>query len=224
MITKRRNHWLAECQGYLVDNERWGLWPWKDQLINWLVEDGQSALAEKVRAVQLEFQDDTDLAWAHQAQTEGLRLIKEIIKMAKNPLDRIFLSHSSADKNRVRDYHKTLTQLGYNSWLDEDAMTAGVPLERSLLEGMKSSVAAVFFITPAFKDNRYLSAEVDYAVAEKTQRGEGFAIITLVLASGDPEPEVPDLLRRFVWKRPASDLEGLREIIRAIPAGTTFGA
>jgi len=109
--------------------------------------------------------------------------IKEILQRAKEPHDGIFLSHSSADKVRIRDYYNTLKQLGYNPWLDEDAMSAGTPLERALLDGMKTSMAAVFFITPE----------------EKT-------------------PAVPELLRRFVWKQPASDLEGLREILRALPS------
>ena len=136
--------------------------------------------------------------------------------MANDPRNNIFLSHSSADKDRVRDYHRTLVQLGYNPWLDEEAMAAGAPLERALLEGMKNSMAAVFFITETFSDKRYLSSEIDYAIGEKTSRGDEFSIITLVL-SADNSVVVPDLLRRFVWKKPASDLEGIREILRSLP-------
>ena len=73
---------------------------------------------------------------------------------------RIFLSHKGADKPRVREYKKTLEALGFDPWLDEDAMTAGTNLERGLLEGFKTSCAAVFFITPNYVDENYLASEV----------------------------------------------------------------
>jgi hypothetical protein len=217
MGLKNRNEWLADCLRYIASDERWGLASWQKDLAQWLTDSRQTELAEKVRTMTLVFQEDTDLAWAHNAQTNGLMVIRNLLDVAKDRQDRIFLSHSSGDKDRVRDYYRTLKQLGYNPWLDEEAIAAGAPLERALLEGMTTSMAAVFFVTRAFKDKGYLGTEIDYAVAEKTKRGDGFAIITLVLTSSRLAPEVPELLRRFVWKRPASDLAGLREILKALP-------
>ena len=40
---------------------------------------------------------------------------------------KIFLSHKSTDKDAVTDFQKTLRHLGYDPWLDEDAMPAGRP-------------------------------------------------------------------------------------------------
>ena len=219
MRMKSRNEWLTECRQYIASDERWCLESWQDELVQWLIDTKQSEYAAKVRDLKLVFADDTDIGWAYEVQTNGLRVTREILEMAKDPHNRIFLSHSSADKERVRDYYKTLKQLGFDPWLDEEAMTAGVPLQRALLEGMKTSMAAVFFITPNFRDKEYLSTEVDYAINEKTKRADGFAIITLVLALGDAEPDVPELLQCFVWRKPASDLDGLREILRALPTG-----
>jgi hypothetical protein len=127
---------------------------------------------------------------------------------------RIFLSHKGIDKPLIREYKYTLELLGFDTWLDEDALTAGTELERGILKGFKDSCAAIFFITHNYKDENYLATEIDYAIAEKRDKGERFSIITLVL---NDEAKVPGLLSRYVWKTPASQLEAIREIIKALP-------
>lgn len=130
---------------------------------------------------------------------------------------KIFLSHKGFDKPLVRDFSETLRTLGFQPWLDEDDMPAGTQLHRGILKGFSESCAAVFFVTPKFVDEKYLEREVNYAISEKTERGNRFSIITLVFGDGTAAGKVPDLLHEFVWKEPKSDLEALREIIRALP-------
>jgi hypothetical protein len=132
-------------------------------------------------------------------------------------LMKIFLSHKGLDKPRVRPFKETLLLLGFSPWFDEDSMTAGTNLERGILKGFQDSCAAVFFITPNFIDESYLATEVDYAIQQKRDKGDKFAIITLVFGDGTAKGKVPDLLRRYVWKEPKSDLEALQEIIKALP-------
>jgi hypothetical protein len=148
---------------------------------------------------------------------KALASSQQELLMAELPR-RIFLSHSGADKGLVREFKSTLELLKFDPWLDEDAMSAGVNLERGLLQGFKESCAAVFFVTPNFKDEGFLAKEVDYAIAEKHVKGERFGIITLVFPNDDGSSgQVPDLLRRYVWKTPRSKLEALCELIRALP-------
>lgn len=130
---------------------------------------------------------------------------------------KIFLSHKGINKDIVRNYKGTLESLGFDPWLDEDAMPAGSNLDRAILQGFKDSCAVVFFITSEFKDERYLATEVDYAIAQKREKGSKFSIITLVLAGKGGMTNVPELLRSYVWKEPTSELEALREIIKALP-------
>lgn len=130
---------------------------------------------------------------------------------------KLFLSHKGADKSLVREYKKTLEELGFAPWLDEDAMTAGVELERGILRGFEESCAAIFFVTPNYKDENYLATEIDYAIAEKRKKGDKFAIVTLVFSSNGTKGAVPSLLHRYVWKEPQNDLEAIREIVRAVP-------
>jgi hypothetical protein len=133
---------------------------------------------------------------------------------------KIFLSHKGADKPLVREFKRTLELLGFDPWLDEDAMQAGAELERSLLKGFSESCAAVFFVTPNYIDENYLASEIDYAIQEKRKKGDKFSIITLVLGEGNNKGTVPELLHRYVWKEPKSDLEALREVIKALPVKT----
>jgi len=124
-------------------------------------------------------------------------LVKHEHVMGLRPM-KIFLSHKGADKPRIRNYHDTLKLLGFDSWLDEDAMTAGTNLQRGILQGMADSCAAVFFVTPNYVDDNFLATEIDYAIEEKRKKGDLFAIITLVLESEKRKGAVPELLRRYV--------------------------
>lgn len=131
---------------------------------------------------------------------------------------KIFLSHRGSNKGMVREYFNVLKELGYEPWLDEDAMAAGVTLDRGILEGMKDSCACVFFITPQYEDNGYLEDEINYAKMEKRAKGSKFAIITLELEDEKgSKANIPELLKPYVWKKPSSSLEALQEIIRALP-------
>jgi len=140
------------------------------------------------------------------------------IDMTISDSKKVFLSHKGVDKEYVIDFKKSLDLLGYDPWLDEDAMPAGTPLERGLLQGMQDSCGVVFFITPSFKDEGFLETEVNYAIAEKRTKGDKFAIIALQFVDQDGNTgEIPQLLKTYVWKKPKSPLEALREIVRALP-------
>ncbi|MBU3185683.1 toll/interleukin-1 receptor domain-containing protein [Clostridium estertheticum] len=130
---------------------------------------------------------------------------------------KIFLSHKGIDKSKVRDFKNTLELIGFEPWLDEDAMNAGVELERGIKQGFTDSCAAVFFVTPNFVDESYLSSEVNYAIMEKRKKKEKFSIITLVFEENGVNGTVPELLEPYVWKVPKTDLEAIREIIKALP-------
>jgi len=150
-----------------------------------------------------------------------IQFVITIIEAEASMPKKIFLSHKGVDKPVIREYFHVLRTIGFDPWLDEDAMVAGSPLERALLTGMKESCAAVFFVTPDYKDENYLASEVNYAIAQKREKAEKFSIITLVLmdANGN-KGVVPELLRQYVWKEPSSSLQGLNEILRALPIET----
>jgi hypothetical protein len=127
---------------------------------------------------------------------------------------RIFLSHKSVDKPLVYRYHHALKATGFDPWLDETNMAAGANLEREVLRGFEESCAAVFFITENFRDEKYLAAEVDYAVMQKRKKDKKFAIITLRYANA---AEIPGLLTPYIYKDITNDLQGFKELVAALP-------
>ena len=153
----------------------------------------------------------------------AFEVYKEEFLVRKNR--RIFLSHKSADKPLVRQFFETLKLLGFDPWLDEDAMPAGAELHRAIQQGFHDSCAAVFFITPSFRDEAFLRSEINHAVAEKTAKGDRFAIVSLSFPDENgAHVEPPDPLRSYLWKEPTSQLDALKEILRALPlaVGTPF--
>lgn len=127
---------------------------------------------------------------------------------------KIFLSHKSADKPLVYRYFYALRTVGFDPWLDESNMPAGANLERELLRGFEESCAAVFFITDNFKDDKYLAAEVDYAIMQKRKKDKKFAIVTLRYANA---AAIPALLKPYIYKEVANDLEGFDALVKALP-------
>ena len=131
---------------------------------------------------------------------------------------KLFLSHKGADKSMVREYFSILKMLGFDPWLDEDAMAWGTNLERGILQGFKDSCAAIFFITPHFKDEGYLATEIDYAIKEKRDKGDKFAIIAVRFRdSKGNKGDVPELLTPYVYGDPKSHLKALSGILKGIP-------
>ncbi len=150
--------------------------------------------------------------------------LDEISDSLKHTLERfepaettkVFLSHKSIDKPTVSRYTSALKICGFQPWIDDDEMPAGSHLDAALVDGMKESCAAVFFITPNFTDERFLKQEIEYAVNEERERPGDFVIIPLLLG-GASQGNVPKLLSRFVAKTAVDDLGGLMEIVKALP-------
>lgn len=127
---------------------------------------------------------------------------------------RIFLSHRTIDKPRVERYCRALEVVGYEPWLDQDDMHAGQVLHRTIQQGLAHSCAAVFFVTNSFRDERWLRHEIDLAMTYAIERRNKFRVITLVFGK---DVAVPEPLQKYIYMHVENDLDGLREILRALP-------
>ena len=159
-------------------------------------------------------------AFGHPVQLKRKWLVFTILREEHvlNQQKRVFLSHKGVDKDLVRQYCDTLKSLGFAPWLDDEAMPAGTEVDRGILKGMQDSCAAVFFITPQFRDETFLRDEINYAVQQKRLKGDRFAIISLILADKEGcRGKVPEILSPYRWETPETSLDGLRKIIQALP-------
>ena len=136
---------------------------------------------------------------------DGTNLNSELLKLLERheyvmgvKKMKIFLSHKTVNKPFVRKYKEFLDTL--------------------ILQGFKDSCAAVFFITPQYKDEGFLATEINYAMTQKNKKGDKFAIIPIVFKDDKGNiGEVPELLQEYVYKKVDDDLQGLQEIVRALP-------
>lgn len=55
------------------------------------------------------------------------------------------------------------------------------------------------------------------SIAQTRGKENYFNVITLAFKSGKEKVEIPELLKRYVWKSPATELDALTEIIKALP-------
>ncbi|WP_179879221.1 toll/interleukin-1 receptor domain-containing protein [Bacillus wiedmannii] len=152
--------------------------------------------------------------------TTGIPIVT--YQMTKNQVEqafpkKIFLSHKGSNKDLVKKFYEILTELGFDPWLDEEDMHAVAP-NRGILKGFQESCACIFFITPEFKDEKFLTFEIDCAQRQNMDRGERFRIITLQFTNEKGvKGVVPDLLQISLWKVPKNDMEALKYIIRGLP-------
>ncbi|WP_432694331.1 toll/interleukin-1 receptor domain-containing protein [Priestia aryabhattai] len=162
-----------------------------------------------------EFDKDIDT----QISVVSFSLSKDNIEL--NSPKKIFLSHKGSNKEFVRGFYKVLKEIGFEPWLDDEDMPAGTNADRAILKGLKDSCACVFFITPEFKDEKYLSDEIDYAHIQKRKKEDKFRIITLQFENENGDKGIiPELLERYIWKTPKSELEAIQQILRALPIKT----
>jgi hypothetical protein len=152
----------------------------------------------------------------HHLAGESRELVMEMeskISSATKP-SMIFLSHKTADKGLVLRFYRALQSLGFAPWLDAEQMPAGTVLTRGIAEGMGSSCACVFFVTPNFVDERYIRHEIDLASRAAIERPDDFRIITLGVGDG---VTIPASLKAWIYKECDAELDALTAIIRALP-------
>ena len=170
----------------------------------------QPQLPEQVGVRARNVSDAAKLIWS----IERTRY-EELLEMDK-PKD-IFLSHKSVDKQIVREAARSLSAIGFSPWLDEDKIRAGANLERALRDGFTRSCAAVFFVTSNFIDEGFLATEIDYALAEKREKGDRFAIVTLLLRGLDGNfGTPPKMINQYVWKEVEAG-QVIRTIVESLP-------
>ena len=83
--------------------------------------------------------------------------------MARSFLGKVFISHSSADKQFVRRLDKRLKRAGYDTWLDEHELLAGDPLGTKVAEGILGAQVVLVVVSRASIDSRWLQYELNLA-------------------------------------------------------------
>lgn len=110
---------------------------------------------------------------------------------------RIFLCHSSGDKQAVHDLYRRLRTDGFDPWLDVDKLLPGQDWELEIRKAVKSSDIIIVCLSESSINKRgFVQKEIMYALDVAAEQPEG-AIFLIPLRL--EECVVPDRLGRKQW-------------------------
>jgi hypothetical protein len=129
----------------------------------------------------------------------------------KRALGKIFISHSSKDKDWVRRFDKRLRQAGYDTWLDEREIEIGDALAASISQGLRNAKIVVVVVSAASLASKWLRYELDIAT-ERMVNGHCRVLPVLI-----DDVEVPPELAGRLWAdcRPGRRV-GMKSILHVL--------
>lgn len=110
---------------------------------------------------------------------------------------RVFLCHSTSDKEAIRDLYRRLVNDGIEPWLDEENILPGQDWHQEITKAIRNvDIVIVCFSNKSVNKTGYIQREIKYAldVADEQPAGAIF-LIPLKLE----ECEIPDALRRWQY-------------------------
>lgn len=102
----------------------------------------------------------------------------------------IFLSHSSEDKEIVRELHKIFSSNGIESWIDEAEIKIGDSLLTKITEGIKKADFVAIILSPQSINSPWVEKELEMAMRQEIERRE-----TKVLPLIIEDCEIPEYLK-----------------------------
>jgi len=110
---------------------------------------------------------------------------------------KVFLCHSSGDKEAVRKLHLTLRRAGIDPWLDEEDLVGGQDWGLEIPRAIRNSAAVIICLsTDAIRKRGYVHKEVKFALGIADEQPEGQIFIIPVRLD---DCAVPDSLTK--WQR-----------------------
>jgi TIR domain len=105
----------------------------------------------------------------------------------------VFLSHSSADKPKVREIAKALKDEGLRVWFDEEQIDLGERVTEKIEEGLNYSRRVIVCLSPNLGRSNWLRSEYGPYINDEISRKAAVRVIPLVIEAVDIE-NIPVLL------------------------------
>ncbi|MBL8768965.1 MAG: toll/interleukin-1 receptor domain-containing protein, partial [Planctomycetes bacterium] len=126
---------------------------------------------------------------------------------------RVFVSHASEDKARVRELADALRSRGFDPWLDEWEIHGGDDFVRRINEGIHACPVAVIVFSASAWRSPWVDAETSYLAYARIK--EGKVVVPLVL--GDVASESIPALLRPVHRHRIDRIDDIAAALRAQP-------
>lgn len=125
--------------------------------------------------------------------------------MERNP--KVFCSHRSVDKPRVKEIAAKLAAAGIDPWVDQWEIAPGDDIVARINEGLAAYDVGLLFLSKTSLESGWVSAEVSTLIYQMIEDGK--RVIPVMI---DADAPVPPLLR----PRARLGLERIEELIEAI--------
>src|SRR5580700_5251577 len=112
-------------------------------------------------------------------------------------LQRVFLCHSSGDKDPVRDLYRRLRSDGFHPWLDEEDLLPGQDWSYEISKAIRSSVIVLVFLSKSSVSKAgFVQKEIKHALDVADEQPEGNIFLIPVKLE---DCDVPARLGRWQW-------------------------
>ncbi len=126
---------------------------------------------------------------------------------------RIFLCHSSSDKNAVRELYWKLRKDGFNPWLDEENLVPGTEWRIEIENEVRhSDVVIVCLSKSSISKTGFVQKEIAIALDAADERPEGTIYI---IPARLENCEVPVRINKWHWVN-LFETEGYRKLLNAL--------
>jgi hypothetical protein len=100
----------------------------------------------------------------------------------RDPMAKLFLSHSSRDDPFVRVLREALADLGQDVWIDSRELRGGDPLWSEIRAAIEGASAYAVLVSPDSLQSKWVGKELRHALKVQEQRGKDqFPVIPLAL-------------------------------------------
>lgn len=132
-----------------------------------------------------------------------------------NYKDKVFLCHSSGDKELVRQLNKKLKSHGIKTWLDEDDIIGGMVWEEEIAKAVKyCQIVLVCLSNNSISKTGFINKETKFALDRADEQPEGKIYLIPVRLD---ECEVPSRLSRWQWIDLFKE-GGYEKLLRSLPS------
>ena len=139
--------------------------------------------------------------------------------MLKQSNARVFISHSSENKNFARTLKDDLNNAGFKVWLDEKELKVGDSIVQGISDGLRDSDYIILVLSEASVNSRWVREEWTSALMNELSKSG-----TIVLPAVIEDVEIPFILKQRVYADFRKDYQvGLRALLDVLEQETTTG-
>jgi hypothetical protein len=112
-------------------------------------------------------------------------------------IPKVFCSHRSVDKPRVREVARKLREAGIDAWFDDWEIKPGDDIVAAMNRGLASYDVGLIFFSNEVHNGKWMQAEISTITLQAVEDGK--SVIPVML---DPDVPIPPLLRprcRIGW-------------------------